>query len=254
MPDSAPILALQRWIELEVVGRNLCPPLVNLARPMRTPQGALDWERLRAEITFHDLSTLEPGSVDLLDVTSGTYVDFMLDAVERADTPLSCMFILPDFPTNRAFDAFLVQLKQVALMNLCATPEARAFTLATYADFVRQQGALPADIQRVQQDPNGAVFMAAQVIEGCFNTIHFYGRRTTGADLADLPDTRGPQARYHVLARAPHFVAQVINPVRANPMVGSLNRPALHRRNTTLALETDVDAHEAMLARLRGGT
>lgn len=247
MSGAAPTVSIQRWLESEVMGRGLCPPLVKLAAGYRSDDGKLDWARLGALVRIEDHSAHRPGTEQLLDVISGAYLDFMVDAM-KGNAPYTHIFILPLFPSNTAFDAFMATVKAMALWSLTKDPDGREFAEHSWEHWVLGQGARDDEIAAIRARPDAAQFIAKQVVEGLFNPIQFYGRRATDADFADVPDTRGPGIRYTILSRAPHYLVQVIDPIRGNALTGNLNRPAVHRRNTELALSTDQDAFERMIA------
>lgn len=245
-----PVIAVQQWMEKEIIGRGFCPPLIRLARGYRNDEGNIDWANLSKEVVIDDFTHLNPDSNELLQTSGRVYTDFIYRSIEGT-APLTRVIIFPDFRDNPEFDSFLHDTKMIAFNVLTSTSEGRAFAKLAFTEIANVQKTpahVVADVFR-----QGHEWVAVQVIEGSFNTINFYGRRVTDEDVEGFPDTEGSVDRYKVLARAPYYIMQVANALRGSQseIAPSLYTPHLRKRNTTIALGINLDEYEEIMRNFR---
>lgn len=251
-PDIKAIQTIRQWLEEEIAGQGICPPLVKLFQQHRTADGSLDWSgNLANEVEMISFVTFKPNGRELLAQVTGSYVRMIVDAV-NGHGPLTQVLILPDFRRNPDYDEFITQMKRNTLAQLVTTAWGVDTTRRGFIKAMDNRGQPRRTTYQVLDNGiDGLVQAAANLVEGAFGPVFFYGQEVTNRDIADFSGERGPKDRQKVLSRAPYYLAQSVNILRSSEIIGNLDRQKLYRRNSDLARETNLKNHENLMRRLR---
>ncbi len=247
-PIPKEVLAIQKWIETEIVGRGICPPLAKLLQQYRNENGIVQWDTLTSQVEIESFFDLKPLAKKSIEAVAESYLQFIVRASEgRAG--MTQVIILPDFPQNKDYDKFMVEVKVVVRAKLF-TPEGWVLVRSLFEQKGIKGGLSDihtgelSEVMKLQEE-------VIQTIEGLFNPVYFYGKPLSERDVSDFPGARGDQNRQKVLSRAPYYLFQAVNGINTDELVGDLNRKRLYERNTELASETEMPKFEAKLKRLR---
>lgn len=253
-PIPHEVRVTQQWIEAELVGKSICPPLAILAHQNQTPTGQVDWERMSKLVK---IASFHKRKIDgaLVAGVAEEYLRFITGAVTD-NTVMSEVVILPDFPTNPAYDNFMDNFQQLVRARIMTSPPrqqmARTAVLRGSAQRTKllPVGASPLDALNKDVSVES---LAWSMTEGVFRSGFFYGLPLTDQFLETITDERGPRTRHRILMRAPYFIAQFINGLSGNSVAPNLNRARVHDINSALAAATDDREYDRYLKRLRGG-
>ena len=254
--ESAPpekksdIAIVKAWIQDEVIGNLLCPPLVKLKAQHSDTEGSTDWVIFYDQIDIVSYRNLSPDSSELMGGVSKHYIGLM-EQIKQRKAPLTGICILPDFETNRAYDTFIATLKGNIITSVLVSEQLQELIFSIQTLVNLSKGMKRTDIKnsinavKSHKKTNPAVFeiemrqSTTAILNGAFNLIYFYGQEVSDEDVSDISEIRGPVERYKYLTRAPLYMFQVVNPFHSltEELTGTLNRPGLHRRNTQLARE-----------------
>lgn len=249
MPETRldnPIEITQRWLEAEIIGHSICPPLVKITRPFRDPSGKVDWGKVEDKITFHDLTKKDPKDRGLINQAAEIYTTFLY-GVSNGTAPVSRVVILPDFDSNSTYDQFMSQV-QASTGNALLT-ERGSLAGASLFDRVAQEQNLPMETI-VRTMMGGPSEIAVQLIDGAFRPVYFYGQRVSEQDTEGLSTDRGPMERYKRLMRAPFYMFQLVD-ILMEKVYSPYDSSLVHQRNTRLALATNIEEHESTTRRFR---
>ncbi len=249
IPRSLPpeIIHTRRWLEQEVIAKGTCPPLNRVVQSHRREDGSLDWDGM-SEIDITSFRHLPLNSRSLRLGVAQHYLKFMQDSVTDK-APLTTIMVLSDFDTNRQYDQFVQELSMNALLAMYTNP--------TWAEvgkeaFVREAALLDIPKDEVQEVLSQPMAISSNVVQDVFPPIPFFGQELTPSDISLFAQDRGPSERMKMLSRAPHYLIQVLNKFNTEPFIGSLNRDRLRKRNTDLALGTDLQKYQGVMRDLRG--
>ncbi len=233
----------QKWIEQEIAGKGICPPLKILMGRHPHPSGVgYDWIALRKEIDMHDLTNRKPSERDsLAKLVISNYLRFVSEAA-AGRAPLTMLQILPLFDSNQAYDEFMALIERTAVIRLSSSK-----SKSLIRSLAVQMGNSTHVINAGLNTPDGQLIMATRIITASFRFIYFYGRDLSDNDVADFSSSRGDVNRYKVLSRAPFYATQVVNPFRGRELSASMNVDSIHRRNSALAKQTNADEHGAIM-------
>lgn len=251
-PTQPEVKAIRSWLEQEIVGKGICPPLVRLFQHYRDSDGTVSWDQLSGVVDIESYFRLSPYKPDLLlHKVSDSYLRFITEATQ-GNGPLTKIFILPEFRTNPDYDKFVDDMKKTAFARLVLSPDGQTIARSAFRQSAEAQRISQTIVARIlNSGRDGEIQAAANVIEGTFRPAIFYGKTITDKDISDLPDTRGPKERYKMLSRAPYYVIQVANSIGGMDLSGNLNRQRIYSRNTRLASETDIMDYEIKMRRFR---
>lgn len=248
-PQTLPeVVSMRVWIEQEVIGKKTCPPLVKLAQDYRGMDRNLNWNALSQEVEI--VSLLQLSGDELLRTATASYLGCVKD-VAREEGPLTKLFVLPDFPTNDAYDQFIYGMKEAAIHNLVYTQEGRETASVAFFKIANQRKLPRDEVKAVLTGGNKEVTIASNIVDEFVMPIHFYGRKITKHDLVSFPGTRGEVERQQMLSRAPYYAFQVINIMRSGELERNLNRERVEAHNTQVALATDVVRYEGVMRKIR---
>lgn len=245
------IQVTQQWLDQDIVGRGICPPLVKLMQRYREANGPVNWEQLSSEVNIISFRKLDPTtSLEPIQTVAQEYVQFVTAAV-RGTAPYTKIIILPDFKTNTLYDSFMKDLWTVSFLRLLS-PDFNSIAKAVLGRAPLSEGRSRSELlARLDGDSENRKLAVAQILEGVFRYIYFYGRKIQDQDIADTTLDRGLRSRYKILARAPFYMTQIINDLRSEDLVRNLNVSRVHQRNTELALREELARYEARMSRLR---
>lgn len=250
MPESNPVTVIQNWMEQEIIGKGLCPPLVKVAQEYRDSDGKLDWSRFSRVVVTQDLTHLDPSSQELLIAVATPYLRFIMDSM-AGTIPLAHNFILPDFETNDDFLAFKKYSQSAVVDELMSTQKGQIFSRVSVRKVAEGFGFSDESIRNRLRQRGGTFRAAKYLVEDCFRGADFFGQELSDGDIVNFPDNRGPVERYKMLSRAPYYLLQLLNSPRTEALAAGLNRDRLHTRNTDIALGIDIDEYETVMQTLR---
>jgi len=250
-PIQPEVRATRRWIEQEIGGRGICPPLVRLLQDHRSENGSVHWDGLSREVDIEYHTHLSPYTPNLLRRVSVSYVRFITEATQ-GEGPLTKIFILPDFESNSDYDKFVNDMKQTVLARLVLSQDGPAIARSAYQQYAEITNVPFATINRILNSGKPGVIEAAKiVVGGTFGPVYFYGKKVTNEDVSGFSVRKGPRDRYKVLSRAPYYMIQISNAIGGRDLIGTLNRQRLNARNTRLASETSIAGHERKMSEFR---
>lgn len=250
-PIQPEVQATRRWIEQEIGGRGICPPLVRLLQNHRNENGSVDWDRLSRKVDIDCYTHLNPYEPDLLRRVSDSYLRFITEATQ-GEGPLTKIFILPDFESNSDYDKFVNDMKQTVLARLVLSQDGPAIARSAFQQYAEIKNVPLATINSILNSGKpGEIEAAKIVIKGTFGPVYFYGEKVTNEDVSGFSDTKGPRDRYKILSRAPFYMIQISNAIGGRDLIGNLDRKRLRARNTRLASETSMVDYESKMREFR---
>lgn len=248
-PVPAEVATTRRWIEEFVIGKAVCPPLVYLARKHQLADGGVNWDAIKDKVQIESYFGENPSLLTLPEKVADSYYKFIKFCVGGGKI-LSKIFILPDFGSNRDYDTFVYKMKGIAIARL-GTVEGKKLVRSAVKQIGMQKGRTNGEIKSATSTSLDMMLSTEQVTDVIFGPAYFYGRRVEFEDLANFSDKRGVRLRHRVLTRAPHYMIQMVNSLDKAGLDDRLDINKLNARNTKLALETNVDAHESRMAAFR---
>jgi hypothetical protein len=253
-PNQIPpeVLNMRRWIEQVVISKGICPPLVKLANGYKDEQGVINWNGLSREVDIVSHIGEKPYG-DVLEQKVGVGYRQFIENATQGNAPLTKIFVLPDFDKDRDCLAFMVRIANNSLKTFLSSESGQAVMVSAFTRLSETAGYdrdFISDILR-----NGAYNInqaANDVIFGCFNPVPFFGQEISDSLIQDFTsERRGPRERAKILSRAPYYGMQVVNTLRSKPLVGNLNQQKLYKRNTGIALKTDLQEYESLMRQFR---
>ena len=239
----------RKWVETDIIGTAVCPPMVALAREHKSSGGGVDWGSMSKFVEISSYFSKDPNSPKLVSAVAEEYYKFMRRCADGADA-LSHMFILPDFANNPRFDRFARDMVEDT-RDRFRTNDGKKVMRKIMIELGRRNGQSQAEVLQLVGGERGSELGIAVVINEAFSPAYFYGHALSDVDIADMPNTRGVRHRQKALSRAPYFILQMVNTLGSDRLKQQLNRPRLHRRNTKFALDTDLPAHDRRMKRYR---
>lgn len=251
LPLLPEVERMQAWIEQEVIEKKTCPPLVKLAQRYKDEQNNLDWNRLATEVDLRSYRHLSTSRDLLLATVVNDYVQYIAKEIQGT-SPMTQVFILPDFTSNDEFNTFMEDVKKTTFKRLRSTPEGiatarEAFAKAAEIQNIPQTQTLPL----LNQGQRRQGVIVKELIEGPYNPIVFYGNALTDNDLNGFNTDRGPRERQKILSRAPYYSFQLVSAFRGLELSETLNTSKLYARNTQLVMGTSLPLFEARIHKLR---
>ncbi len=251
-PLPLEITRTRRWIEEDVIKKGTCPPLIAVAKELRDGHGQIDWAALSQYVEIVSYHSVPVDSPSLRVNVTNDYLRYIEHATYDSDAPLTKIFILPDFRTNRDYDTFIADLQVAAFLRLTTTQKGQQ--LAEAAFLRTAQGSPDQDMVREIMASEDKTFrIAHNVLVTMFKPVNFYGKKLSDKDLEGLETDRGHLQREKVLSRAPYYLAQIPNIAGSAPITNRFNATTVFRHNTELAITTPLHRHEAAIRRFRRG-
>ncbi len=241
---------VRKWVETDIIGSAVCPPMVQLARQYPASDGGVDWSGMAKHVEITSHIAMDPESPKLVDIVASQYYKFMGKSAD-GNGPLTRMFILPDFANNPRFDRFARDMVN-ATRDRFRTNDGNKLARRIMIQLGATQGIGKNQVLQTINDRLGMEGAIAVIIQEGFNPAYFYGQALSNRDVSDMPTTRGTTQRQKMLSRAPYYMLQMVNTLASEPFRQRLNRERLHRRNTRLALSTDLQELEERMRRYRG--
>lgn len=242
IPISRDVQVVQKWLEEEVAGRGICPPLLKLLQRY-TSEAGIDWQAVSSEVDIETFKSQNPRNKQLVTTVAASYVRYIINCA-RENGPYTKVIILPDFKSNAEYDEFMLQVKFGAITILQSSQENILLMKSIYERVATARSADPQSIKRLIDNPALLLVLATQVVEGAFNPVYFYGKQIGVEDIQGFNGNRGPIERQKILARAPYYLLQVVNSLKSSELIGIMDRKKLHQHNTALALHDNVASHE----------
>ena len=244
------VVVVRKWVETDIIGSAVCPPMVQLARQYPTADGGVDWSGMSKHVEISSHIKENPESPRLVDTVASQYFRFMAKSAE-GNGPLTRMFILPDFANNPRFDRFARDMVN-ATRDKFRTNDGNKLARKIMIQLGATQGVRKNQVLQTMTERLGMEGAIAVIIQEGFNPAYFYGQALSERDVSDMPTTRGTTQRQKMLSRAPYYILQMVNTLASEPFKQRLNRERLHRRNTKLALSTDLQELEQRMRKYRG--
>ncbi len=244
------VQVVRRWVESDIIGSAVCPPMVQLARQYPTADGGVDWNGMSKHIEISSHIKENSESPKLVETVASLYYKFMAKSAD-GNGPLTRMFILPDFASNPRFDRFARDMVN-ATRDKFRTNDGNKLARKIMVQLGATQGIGKNQVLQTINDRLGMEGAIAVIIQEGFNPAYFYGKALSDRDVSDMPTTRGNPQRQKMLSRAPYYMLQMVNTLASEPFKQRLNRERLHRRNTRLALSADLQELEHRMRKYRG--
>ncbi len=241
---------VRKWIETDIIGSAVCPPMVQLARQYPSADGGIDWTGMSKHVEISSHISMDPESPKLVETVASQYYKFMAKSADGAG-PLTRMFILPDFANNPRYDRFARDMVN-ATREKFRTNDGNKLARKIMIQLGATQGVRKNQVLQTMTESLGMEGAIAVIIQEGFNPAYFYGQAVSNRDVFDMPTTRGTTQRQKMLSRAPYYILQMVNTLASEPFKQRLNRERLHRRNTKLALATDLQDLEHRMRKYRG--
>jgi hypothetical protein len=247
IPNQIPpeVVSMRAWIEQEIIGKVICPPLAGLAQRYRG-EGKLDWDKLSKDVEILSFFQL---SGDKLSTSMINVFNNFLREAPRGTHPMSTLVILPDFPTNDDYDIELDKMRYETKKWIAFSDEGPALGREIVLRYARQRNSPRENVKQLLHA--GPAAIANEIVDGMFLPVNFYGKRITNQDLVTFPDVRGPVERYQILSRAPYYAFQLINPLLSFDLDAGIDRQRVEERNTRLASRTNAGRYESIMNTLR---
>lgn len=224
---------MRSWMDQEVLGNNLCPPLTAFTREYRNPDGSVDWESCTPiQMTIFE-GDMHSGQLaqQLVDFSTRSILS-MIDP-DPTQRPVSTMAIMPGVTSNHDLENLYTTLFPPLIDQLMAVPEDTYLSIREEigVKFGRSEDRLPT--------PDTKAIVSSLVLD-LFQPVPFYRDRITDIQVQGMAD-KGPEDRHRYLMRAPHPTIQHLNAM--HPSI-----PHYPRKQTSKWLEKNTEVAQVKLA------
>lgn len=167
--------------------------------------------------------------------------------------PMSKVWVLPRFASNREYDIFMASIKDTWMSRLMQSKRSHNVMRKVLTRLYNEgRFVIDTPIQNytnlVGKNDTVTTEAAWGIVERSLSPSYFYGLPIGDEDLRDVGPERGDQQRYKVLMRAPFHCFQIVNPTHPSLPSTAFARQRLYAVNIRKALSTELSDFEALMS------